>query len=115
MTDILQCYPAMKSVNDHGKEVTEYNNKYWVMLTEAESLELYPEKGIQKEEIKWRKWADEWLVHLISPNVYRTTGEAMASFDYIVREGKFSTMEGFFAKYVGAAAMYIIAKRLKSR
>ncbi|XP_034086022.1 prostaglandin E synthase 2 [Gymnodraco acuticeps] len=115
MTEILQCYPAMKSVNDRGKEVTEYNNKYWVMLNEAESLELYPDKGIQKEEIKWRKWADEWLVHLISPNVYRTTGEAMASFDYIVREGKFSTMEGFFAKYVGAAAMYIIAKRLKSR
>ncbi|XP_033973408.1 prostaglandin E synthase 2 [Trematomus bernacchii] len=115
MMEILQCYPAMKSVNDRGKEVTEYNNKYWVMLTEAESLELYSDKGMQKEEIKWRKWADEWLVHLISPNVYRTTGEAMASFDYIVREGKFSTMEGFFAKYVGAAAMYIIAKRLKSR
>ncbi|KAI4820178.1 hypothetical protein KUCAC02_028163 [Chaenocephalus aceratus] len=115
MAEILQCYPAMKSVNDRGKEVTEYNNKYWVMLTEAESLELYPDKGIQKEEIKWRTWTDEWLVHLISPNVYRTTGEAMASFDYIVREGKFSPMEGFFAKYVGAAAMYIIAKRLKSR
>ncbi|KAK5870683.1 hypothetical protein PBY51_003609 [Eleginops maclovinus] len=115
MTDILQCYPAMKGVNDRGKEVTEYNNKYWVMLNEAESLELYPDKGMQKEEIKWRKWADEWLVHLISPNVYRTTDEALASFDYIVREGKFGTMEGFFAKYVGAAAMYIIAKRLKSR
>lgn len=65
--------------------------------------------------MKWRQWADDWLVHLISPNVYRTTGEALASFDYIVREGKFGTFEGFFAKYVGAAAMFLISKRLKSR
>lgn len=71
--------------------------------------------SVFREEMKWRQWADDWLVHLISPNVYRTTGEALASFDYIVREGKFGTVEGFFAKYVGAAAMYIISKRLKTR
>lgn len=70
---------------------------------------------VSREEMKWRKWADDWLVHLISPNVYRTTAESLASFDYIVREGKFGTFEGFFAKYVGAAAMFVISKRLKSR
>lgn len=68
-----------------------------------------------REEMKWRQWADDWLVHLISPNVYRTPAEALASFDYIVREGKFGTVEGAMAKYVGAAAMYLISKRLKSR
>ncbi|XP_061586633.1 prostaglandin E synthase 2 [Cololabis saira] len=115
MSDILRCYPEMKSVNDRGKEVTEYTNKYWLMLSEAESATMYPGKGMQKEEMKWRQWADDWLVHLISPNVYRTTGEALASFDYIVREGKFGTVEGFFAKYVGATAMFLISKRLKSR
>uniref|UniRef100_UPI003AB0AC81 prostaglandin E synthase 2 n=1 Tax=Centroberyx gerrardi TaxID=166262 RepID=UPI003AB0AC81 len=115
MAEILSCYPEMKSVNDSGKEVTEYNNKYWLMLSQTETQLLYPQKDLQKEEMKWRQWADDWLVHLISPNVYRTTGEALASFDYIVREGKFGTFEGFFAKYVGAAAMFIIAKRLKSR
>ncbi|PKU33049.1 hypothetical protein llap_16648 [Limosa lapponica baueri] len=65
--------------------------------------------------MKWRKWADDWLVHLISPNVYRTPREALASFDYIVREGKFGTVEGFFAKYMGAVAMFFISKRLKKR
>ncbi|XP_071766003.2 prostaglandin E synthase 2 [Centroberyx gerrardi] len=115
MAEILSCYPEMKSVNDSGKEVTEYNNKYWLMLSQTETQLLYPQKDLQKEEMKWRQWADDWLVHLISPNVYRTTGESLASFDYIVREGKFGTFEGFFAKYVGAAAMFIIAKRLKSR
>ncbi|MEQ2208528.1 Prostaglandin E synthase 2, partial [Xenoophorus captivus] len=99
LSDIIRCYPEMKAVNDRGKEVTEYNNKYWLMLSEAQNAD----------------WADDWLVHLISPNVYRTTGEALASFDYIVREGKFGIVEGFFAKYVGAAAMFIISKRLKNR
>ncbi|XP_035641199.1 prostaglandin E synthase 2 [Oncorhynchus keta] len=115
ISEILYCYPEMKAVNEKGKEVIEFNNKYWVMVNEAEGQTMYPEKDSRKEEIKWRKWADDWLVHLISPNVYRTTGEALASFDYIVREGKFGTYEGFFAKYVGAAAMFVISKRLKSR
>jgi hypothetical protein len=52
---------------------------------------LFSSLSIFREEIKWHKWADDWLVHLISPNVYRSTGEALASFDYIVREGKFGT------------------------
>lgn len=69
----------------------------------------------RREEMKWRQWADDWLVHLISPNVYRTPAEALASFDYIVKEGNFGTVEGAMAKYMGAAAMYLISKRLKSR
>lgn len=68
-----------------------------------------------REEMKWRQWADDWLVHIISPNVYRTPAEALASFDYIVKEGNFGTVEGAMAKYVGAAAMYFISKRLKRR
>lgn len=48
MSDITRCYPEMKSVNDRGKEVTEYNNKYWLMLSEAETTAVYPEKGTQK-------------------------------------------------------------------
>ncbi|KAG9354635.1 hypothetical protein JZ751_001348 [Albula glossodonta] len=115
VSEILLCYPEMKSTNDSGKEILEYNNKYWLMLSGSEEQQLYPEKDLRKEEMTWRKWADDWLVHLISPNVYRTPAESLASFDYIVREGKFGTFEGFFAKYVGAFAMFIISKRLKAR
>ncbi|XP_048857625.1 prostaglandin E synthase 2 [Brienomyrus brachyistius] len=113
--EIITYYPELKSKNEKGKEVTEYCNKYWLMLTEAESEKLYLEKDSRKEEMKWRQWADDWLVHLISPNVYRTPHEALASFDYIVHEGKFGSFEGFFAKYLGAAAMFLISKRLKRR
>ncbi|KAF6327945.1 prostaglandin E synthase 2 [Rhinolophus ferrumequinum] len=105
----------MKAMNDQGKEVTEFCNKYWLMLDEKEAQRMYGGKEARTEEMKWRQWADDWLVHLISPNVYRTPAEALASFDYIVREGKFGAVEGAMAKYLGAAAMYLISKRLKSR
>nr|XP_035958566.1 prostaglandin E synthase 2 isoform X1 [Halichoerus grypus] len=112
---IITYYPPMKAVNDQGKEVTEFCNKYWLMLDEKEAQRMYGGKEARTEEMKWRQWADDWLVHLISPNVYRTPAEALASFDYIVREGKFGALEGAVAKYMGAAAMYLISKRLKSR
>ncbi|XP_078502742.1 prostaglandin E synthase 2 [Lissotriton helveticus] len=115
LAEIVSYYPSMKAVNEKGKEVIEYNNKYWLMLDKQERHSVYPTKEAGKEEMKWRRWVDDRLVHLISPNVYRTPGEALASFDYIVRVGKFGAVEGFFAKYFGAAAMFIIGKRLKSR
>ncbi|KAM4020156.1 prostaglandin E synthase 2 [Anomaloglossus baeobatrachus] len=115
LEEIVSYYPGIKATNESGKEVTEYQNRYWLMLSEQETQRLYGSKEAQKEEMKWRKWADDWLVHLISPNVYRTPGEALASFDYIVREGNFGSVEGIFAKYFGAAAMFFIGKRLKSR
>ncbi|KAM4665134.1 prostaglandin E synthase 2 [Discoglossus pictus] len=115
LEEVVSYYPPMKSVNERGKEATEYNNKYWLMLDEQETQQVYPTKEARVEEMKWRRWADDWLVHLISPNVYRTPSESLASFDYIVREGNFGTVEGLFAKYFGAAAMFVIGKRLKSR
>ncbi len=48
MSELIRCYPELKSVNDSGREVTEYSNKYWLMLSEAETLAVYPEKGMQK-------------------------------------------------------------------
>ncbi|XP_004453089.2 prostaglandin E synthase 2 [Dasypus novemcinctus] len=115
LEEIATYYPPMKAQNEQGKEVTEFCNKYWLMLDEKEAQWLYGGKEARTEEMKWRQWADDWLVHLISPNVYRTPTEALASFDYIVHEGKFGALEGAMAKYVGAAAMYLISKRLKSR
>ncbi|KAM5298893.1 prostaglandin E synthase 2 [Ctenodactylus gundi] len=115
LEEVITYYPPMKALNDQGKEVTEFCNKYWLMLDEKEAQRMYGGKEARTEEMKWRQWADDWLVHLISPNVYRTPTEALASFDYIVREGKFGALEGAVAKYIGAAAMFVISKRLKSR
>lgn len=48
VSELLRCYPELKSVNEKGKEVTEYSNKYWLMLDETDAATVYPEKGMQK-------------------------------------------------------------------
>ncbi|WVZ84263.1 hypothetical protein U9M48_031314 [Paspalum notatum var. saurae] len=68
-----------------------------------------------EEEAKWRRWVDEHLVHMLSPNIYRTTSEALESFDYIAKHGNFSFTERFAVKYAGAAAMYMVSKKLKKK
>ncbi|KAL5073853.1 hypothetical protein RYX36_012837 [Vicia faba] len=67
------------------------------------------------EEKKWRRWVDNHLVHVLSPNIYRTVSEALESFDYITTKGNFSLYERLVAKYGGAAAMYFVSKKLKKR
>lgn len=67
------------------------------------------------EEKEWLGWVDNHLVHVLSPNIYRTTGEALESFDYITTHGNFSFVERAVAKYAGATAMYFVAKKLKKR
>lgn len=67
------------------------------------------------EAKKWCGWVDNKLVHVLSPNIYRTTSEAVESFDYITNKGNFGLFERTFAKYAGAAAMYLVSKKLKKR
>lgn len=67
------------------------------------------------EEKKWRQWVDNHLVHVLSPNIYRNTSEALESFDYITSNGNFSFTEKYSVKYAGAAAMYFVSKKLKKK
>ncbi|KAL5544942.1 hypothetical protein UlMin_008726 [Ulmus minor] len=67
------------------------------------------------EEKKWRQWVDNHLVHVLSPNIYRNTTEALESFDYITSNGNFSYTEKITVKYAGAAAMYFVSKNLKKK
>lgn len=41
LEDIVTYYPPMKAVNEQGKEVTEFCNKYWLMLDEKEAQRMY--------------------------------------------------------------------------
>ncbi|XP_021756597.1 prostaglandin E synthase 2-like [Chenopodium quinoa] len=68
-----------------------------------------------EEEKKWLGWVDSHLVHVLSPNIYRSAGEALESFDYIATHGNFGFMEKMVAKYAGATAMYFVAKKLKKK
>ncbi|KAL5730844.1 prostaglandin-E synthase [Ranunculus cassubicifolius] len=82
------------------------------------SRKIHPDYSVgddDTEENKWRKWVDSHLVHMLSPNIYRSPSEALESFDYITSHGNFSLMEKITAKYAGAAAMYFVSKKLKKR
>nr|CAG4644074.1 EOG090X08KD [Lepidurus arcticus] len=116
LPELLQYYPFVK-YNDGDSEKTEIMNKYFVMY--GEDTPMTQSKELQEKERKWRKWADDVLVHTLSPNVYRTWEEALETFHMFAIKGDyeslFSAWEKWVVIHVGAAAMYIIGKRLKKR
>ena len=58
---------------------------------------------------------DSVFVHMLSPNIYRTTGEAMQAFEYFAKVGNFGTLERYAVQYGGAVGMYFIGKHIKSK
>lgn len=114
--DLAQLYPKVSFVDDLGKKRDDVFNKYYLMYQEQDSKDR---KEVMKLEKDWRSWADEHLVHLISPNVYRSKQEALETFEWFSETGQwdvyFPQWERNLMVYAGAAAMYFIAQRLKKR
>lgn len=66
-----------------------------------------------RDEVRWRHWADDWLLCLLAPNVYRSPMEALEAYEHIVQEGNYGQVEGLVTKYVGAFTMFFFSKLLK--
>ena len=80
--------------------------------------DTYPDKPIfartkdaQKEQEKWMAFADDELVQILPANIYRTIPEALDSFKYITKVGKFPLWKRYFLAMGGAVAMNIVAKK----
>lgn len=71
--------------------------------------------GQTLEKGDWLAWVDDVLIHLISPNIYRTTGESLQAFEYIADNAKFTTWQRMSIRYSGAAAMYFVGKKIKKK
>lgn len=116
LQEIQDFYPKLESIED-GKTITRYPNKYNVMFEDKQLSQ--DEIQAIREEKEWRIWVDETFIHIISPNVYRTFGEALQTFRYFDEVGEwkrnFPTWERYLAIYLGATAMFFISKRLKKR
>jgi len=117
VSHLLDNYPSHESVDPKtNKTVIEYPNKYVVMTGDRLSKDQLVNA---REEREWRSWVDDKFIHLISPNVYRTWQEAIDTFHWFSEAGdwksNFSTWERLSAIYIGAVAMFFIAKRLKKR
>ncbi|XP_049544332.1 prostaglandin E synthase 2 [Anopheles darlingi] len=114
---LVQYYPSISYENDSGRKVFEIMNRYFLMSKHHTGKTSLNE--IQEEERKWRVWADDHLVHLISPNVYCSFNEALETFNWFSDVGEwnihFPKWERDLMVYVGAIAMWAIAKRLKKR
>jgi len=57
------------------------------------------------EEEEWFSWVDGRFVHVLTPNIYRTLGESMQTFDYITKTGNFGWMDRELARWSGVAIM----------
>lgn len=117
LVEIANNFPAISFVDDDGKTKKEILNRYFLMY--HGNIPAGRTKENIVEERKWRKWADDVLVHTLSPNVYRTTEEALQAFNWFSEVGEwrsnFSALEMQTVIYVGAFAMWLIGKRLKRR
>jgi microsomal prostaglandin-E synthase 2 len=73
----------------------------------------------RRDEREWRSWVDSKFVHVISPNCYRTMGEAITTFKWFEKAGEwekeFNSFERMCMIYVGAFVMYLIAGKLKKK
>nr|CAD7574676.1 unnamed protein product [Timema californicum] len=117
LPNVLKCYPTINFNDDDGSLRSEIMNRYFLMFQGDIPTGRTKENII--EERKWRKWADDRLVHVLSPNVYRTKEEALQAFHWFSEVGEwdkhFSPWERSLVIYVGACAMWLIGKRLKKR
>lgn len=116
LQSLVKCYPTINYTDEEGDKRVEIMNRYFLMYGQ------HP-PGRTKEDIveerKWRKWVDDVLVHVLSPNVYRTPSEALQAFQWFSKVGSweehFATWERLLVVYVGAAAMFLIGKKLKRK
>ncbi|XP_067003253.1 prostaglandin E synthase 2 [Anabrus simplex] len=117
LPEVVKCYPTISYTDDDGSIKKEIMNRYFLMFQEDIPKDRTKENILL--ERKWRKWADDVLVHMLSPNVYRTLDEAFQAFNWFSEVGEwdkhFPAWERFMIVYVGAVAMWLISKRLKKR
>ncbi|KAI5641360.1 glutaredoxin domain-containing protein [Phthorimaea operculella] len=117
LQEVVKYYPPNSFLTDDGKKASDITNKYFVMHNAP--IQDKNEREAENEEREWRQWADKELVHMLSPNVYRTVGEALDTFKWFEEVGgwrqNFPAWECALMVYGGAAAMWLISKRLKAR
>lgn len=66
------------------------------------------------DETRWLAWSDKFVKGLPTA-IYDTLPNALKSFDYITKVGKFSWLEKLTIKFTGAAIMTLVAKKIKKR
>ncbi|CAD5229198.1 unnamed protein product [Bursaphelenchus okinawaensis] len=118
LSEILQFYPEHEGYNQKLHKTEKiFPNRHYIMNEEKRLTST--EVQAVREEREWRDWVDDHFIHMISPNVYRTWEESLETFRYFDKVGdwehNFPSWERYLAVYMGAAAMFMISKKLKKR
>merc|ERR1712062_420730 len=105
---------TFQSLSDHYNSITanaeDKSAKYTIKNYGIEDQEKF------RNELKWRQWADDKLVHVIAPNIYRSGTEALDSFRTITQKGYYGDdkwwgrLYKFSAEMLGSTAMYYLCK-----
>ncbi|KPM08698.1 prostaglandin E synthase 2-like protein, partial [Sarcoptes scabiei] len=105
-------YPA----NERNDELI---NRYFLMIGDLDEKKYEEIDPILARDRYWRKWVDNHLVHILSPNIYRTMEESFNSFRYFSTvsdwERIFPSWQVSIIVNVGATVMYFVGKRLKKK
>uniref|UniRef100_A0A0K8TJ45 Prostaglandin E synthase 2 n=3 Tax=Lygus hesperus TaxID=30085 RepID=A0A0K8TJ45_LYGHE len=117
LRNVVKFYPNIAYMGDDGNVKKEVLNKYHVMY-HTSVPEGQTNDRIANER-NWRKWADNNLVHMLSPNVYRTRSEAVESFEWFSKVGEwdknFSPWEVSSIIQLGSGVMWMLGKRLQKK
>lgn len=119
LRDIARYYePVQIDFGKNDKVANDYINRYFVML-HSEKVNDGKSLNERKEEREWRGWVDAKFIHVISPNVYRTFGEALDTFNWFNIVGEwdknFNAFERLSTIYIGTIVMYLLSIHLKKK
>ena len=70
--------------------------------------------AVKQEEDKWLAWSEKFVKGLPTA-IYDTLPNALQSFDYITKVGKFNWFEKMSIKFSGAFVMTLVAKKIRKR
>ncbi|CAG2111333.1 unnamed protein product [Medioppia subpectinata] len=119
LRSIAEWYHEKEVLKEDGTRADEVINRYFLMFGDISVPKLEAIEGSVAEERNWRRWADDHMVHMLSPNIYRTVPEALRAFRYFSVIGEwddnFKLWEKYLCIYMGSGAMYLIGKRLKKK
>ena len=99
-------------VIDSGKTLLESNDIIRYLEEKYPSRPIFTKnKAAAAKQQEWINFADDELVQILPANIYRTLPEALDSFKYITKVGKFPTWKRYYLMLGGAVAMTIVAKK----
>ncbi len=97
---------------DGGKTVLESNDIIRYLDGKFAWKPIFAKtKAAAAKQEEWVRFADDELVQILPANIYRSLPEAIDSFKYITKVGKFPAWKRYYLMLGGAVAMNIVAKK----